>query len=133
MNSEKLDVLFIDYDSIIVEQVKSLLTELKVVNFCTDNLNDALSLLDVKCPKVVITGRNLPDLPGENIAIRFSELVMFKDNFIYLLLTQEIEKDEMYALLTLGFNEVFYKTSLKDKITSIVQEKCLRYDGSEAA
>jgi DNA-binding NtrC family response regulator len=133
MTSKKLDVLFVDFDQHIVDDVKKICNDLKVSSVTTTDLVDGLAVMDMMRPRVVITGLRTPDFCGENVAIRFSELIMFKESFVYLLLTQQVETDEMFSLLTLGFNDVFFKTEYVKKIKDIINEKCKKNKATEAA
>ncbi len=133
MISKNIDILFIDCDSAFIKQAEKFFQQFEINVYCTTEMSIGLQVMEEARPHIVVTGRKKPHFIGEDVAIRFSELIMFKESFVYLVLSEEVNTKDMFSLLTLGFEDIFHRSSFEDKMKKIICKKCLKGNVTKAA
>lgn len=129
----KPDILVIDDDPVIQMQLKEYLEGTSLICEFYTCPEEGFDKLKVNGARVCILDYMMPRLTGEEIAIKFSEELLFEKGSIYLYTSKEFSDNERFKMLTLGFSEILKKPMTKEKLFQILADNGIAVDSEIAA
>lgn len=105
MNISSLDILFISEDrNLLSPKEISALESLKFKQVYS--VSDGLIEMENTRPKIVITSYQFTEQSGEEVAVRFSELILFQTSQVYLITKSSLNENKKNYLFTLGYEDI---------------------------
>jgi DNA-binding NtrC family response regulator len=102
-------VFLIDDDKFVLKSTSKKFRAYDVEVFTFLDPNEALEALVEHKPEIVFLDYNMPDLTGEELIVKVSEVKLFNHCALYLLSGNDFDANETVKLRTLGFYNVFKK------------------------
>ena len=119
---DNLDLLIIDDDPVMEMHFKQILKGIDINYEFYACPEEGFDRLKQNGAVIFIVDLMMPKLTGEEIAIKFSEEMLFEKGDIYLYTAKEFNDDERFKMLTLGFLKILKKPMKKETFISILDE-----------
>ncbi|OUR95333.1 hypothetical protein A9Q84_15970 [Halobacteriovorax marinus] len=110
MNSEKkVDILVVEDHPIDLKYMEDILEQIDLsVHTCTNGTDALESLLKLK-PRLMILDLNLPDLNGDKVLIKISELMAWSNLSTFIVTGNDLTEEDKIKIHTLGAEKSFCK------------------------
>lgn len=109
MSEAVAKVFLIDDDKFVLKSTAKKFRPYNVEVFTYMDPKEALSALVELKPEVLFLDYNMPDLTGEDLIVKVSEVKLMNHCACYLLSGSDFDENEIVKLRTLGFYDVFKK------------------------
>lgn len=122
MSDNKIDVLILDDSNMALSSMKNLLEGSGLDVVYESDPKKALEVIKDKLPKVIFVDYLMPELTGSDVAIKFSEMKLFKHCSINLLSGKDFNQNEIFSLMSLGYENILKKPVESDVFFGILEE-----------
>lgn len=122
MPDKKPKLIIIDDDPVVEAYFKEALDEIGMEYEYFSDSEFGFERLKENGAVVCIMDYIMPKYTGEELAIKFSEELLFQKGDIYLYTSKEFNDSDRFKMLTLGFKEIIKKPMSKDKLLELLEE-----------
>lgn len=119
--STPVKVFLIDDDKFVLKSTAKKFKPYNVEVFTYHDPTEALEALVEHKPQIVFLDYNMPELTGEEMIVKVSEVKLFNHCALYLLSGTDFDETETVKLRTLGFYDVFKKPLETKKIEAVFE------------
>lgn len=119
--SEPIKIFLIDDDRFVLKSTAKKFRPYNVEVYTYLDPTEALAALVEHKPQIVFLDYNMPDLTGEELIVKVSEVKLFNTCALYLLSGNDFDETETVKLRTLGFYDVFKKPLETKKIEAVFE------------
>lgn len=110
---ERPDLIIVDDDEFMGKVFSSMLKDHKLnYSFYSDPEKALMAILEHR-PKCVLIDFNMPVLNGQDLIVKLSENHIFQHSAIYLITADSLTQMDKVRMMTLGFEKIIDKNSLK--------------------
>lgn len=117
---ENIDIFVLDDSSLALKMLEKMLSRYNLsIHLETDAIK-ALETISLKKPRLIFIDYLMPELSGADVAIKFSELKLFKECSLVLLSGKEFDSNETYSMMSLGYEYILKKPISKEKLHEVL-------------
>ncbi len=117
--SEKFKIFLIDDDKITLKVISKLFRPYDVEVHTFSNPIEGLEAIAEHRPQVVFLDYMMPEMNGDEVIVKVSELKLFNDTSLYLLSATDFSDVQVIKFRTLGFYDVLHKPLSKEVIEAV--------------
>ena len=118
-SNSKFKIFFIDDDKIALKVLTKLFKHYDVELHTFNNPIEGLEAIAVHKPQVVFLDYMMPEMNGDEVIVKVSELKLFNDTALYLLSATDFSDVQVIKFRTLGFYDVLHKPLTKEVIEAV--------------
>jgi len=131
MKKNALDILFISEDKNFLNS--NLINSLTDFQFkIVESVEEGLKEMELSRPKLIFTSYSFTEGSGVDIAVRFSELILFQSSRVYLVTEDKVNQDKKNYLFTLGYEDILDQISFDKGVISLFDKYFKSQDLSAA-
>jgi len=127
MSELNVDIIVVDDNPEVGELIQAMLEDEPVSVETFTSSQEALIRITEKKPKIAILDYNMPGLTGQELIVKLSENMVFKDTSIILISGESFSEIEKIRFMTLGFERIFEKPisrqDLLDYVYSVIPKE----------
>ena len=131
--NKKLDLIVIDDDRVIQMQIQQFLEGVDINYEFYSCPEEGFSRLQENGAVICILDYMMPKMTGEELAVKFSEQLLFEKGDMYLYTSKEFNDEERFKMMTLGFKAILQNPMTKEEFLNILDDHGLLNKSLKAA